>query len=195
MSLSYSEGQSAAIPVASMEFAAICLRNSLLLLPEHQQQDVKMENSSKSSSQSGSTESGSENSDACRYDIHTHTTRYSYKYKHMQGEDVTNITTTIYWTVILRFKKKISIVYRKLTLKKKSAGQRQVFVNVNILTMCVVMPMYARHLLCCALTNLICFAVGKVRRPTGYSPRRHRLLSENKKWKTSGNSTCHICTF
>ncbi|XP_019735530.1 CCR4-NOT transcription complex subunit 10 isoform X7 [Hippocampus comes] len=61
----YSEGQSAAIPVASMEFAAICLRNSLLLLPEHQQQDVKMENSSKSSSQSGSTESGSENSDAC----------------------------------------------------------------------------------------------------------------------------------
>ncbi|XP_049586252.1 CCR4-NOT transcription complex subunit 10 isoform X2 [Syngnathus scovelli] len=61
----YSEGQSAAIPVASMEFAAICLRNSLLLLPEHQQQDVKMENSSKNSSQSGSTESGSENSDAC----------------------------------------------------------------------------------------------------------------------------------
>nr|XP_057909810.1 CCR4-NOT transcription complex subunit 10 isoform X2 [Doryrhamphus excisus] len=61
----YSEGQSAAIPVASMEFAAICLRNALLLLPEHQQQDAKTENSSKSSSQSGSTESGSENSDAC----------------------------------------------------------------------------------------------------------------------------------
>ncbi|XP_030580535.1 CCR4-NOT transcription complex subunit 10 isoform X2 [Archocentrus centrarchus] len=61
----YSEGQSAAIPVASMEFAAICLRNALLLLPEHQQQDVKMEHSSKNSSQSGSTESGSENSDAC----------------------------------------------------------------------------------------------------------------------------------
>uniref|UniRef100_A0AAQ5ZKH7 CCR4-NOT transcription complex subunit 10 n=1 Tax=Amphiprion ocellaris TaxID=80972 RepID=A0AAQ5ZKH7_AMPOC len=61
----YSEGQSAAIPVASMEFAAICLRNALLLLPEHQQQDIKTENSSKSSSQSGSTESGSENSDAC----------------------------------------------------------------------------------------------------------------------------------
>ncbi|XP_008301820.1 CCR4-NOT transcription complex subunit 10 isoform X4 [Stegastes partitus] len=61
----YSEGQSAAIPVASMEFAAICLRNALLLLPEHQQQDTKTENSSKSSSQSGSTESGSENSDAC----------------------------------------------------------------------------------------------------------------------------------
>lgn len=61
----YSEGQSAAIPVASMEFAAICLRNALLLLPEHQQQDAKTENGSKSSSLSGSTESGSENSDAC----------------------------------------------------------------------------------------------------------------------------------
>uniref|UniRef100_A0A668AX61 CCR4-NOT transcription complex subunit 10 n=1 Tax=Myripristis murdjan TaxID=586833 RepID=A0A668AX61_9TELE len=61
----YSEGQSAAIPVASMEFAAICLRNALLLLPEHQQQETKAENGSKSSSQSGSTESGSENSDAC----------------------------------------------------------------------------------------------------------------------------------
>uniref|UniRef100_A0A8B9JYT3 CCR4-NOT transcription complex subunit 10 n=1 Tax=Astyanax mexicanus TaxID=7994 RepID=A0A8B9JYT3_ASTMX len=62
----YSEGQSAAIPVASMEFAAICLRNALLLLPEHQQHDSKPDNGSKSSSQSGSTESGSENSDACR---------------------------------------------------------------------------------------------------------------------------------
>uniref|UniRef100_A0A8B9K0F0 CCR4-NOT transcription complex subunit 10 n=1 Tax=Astyanax mexicanus TaxID=7994 RepID=A0A8B9K0F0_ASTMX len=61
----YSEGQSAAIPVASMEFAAICLRNALLLLPEHQQHDSKPDNGSKSSSQSGSTESGSENSDAC----------------------------------------------------------------------------------------------------------------------------------
>ena len=63
-----SEGQSAAIPVASMEFAAICLRNALLLLPEHQQQDVKTENNPKTSSLSGSTESGSENSDACRSD-------------------------------------------------------------------------------------------------------------------------------
>uniref|UniRef100_A0AAR2KYV5 CCR4-NOT transcription complex subunit 10 n=1 Tax=Pygocentrus nattereri TaxID=42514 RepID=A0AAR2KYV5_PYGNA len=61
----YSEGQSAAIPVASMEFAAICLRNALLLLPEHQQHESKPDNGSKSSSQSGSTESGSENSDAC----------------------------------------------------------------------------------------------------------------------------------
>uniref|UniRef100_A0A8C1SU20 CCR4-NOT transcription complex subunit 10 n=1 Tax=Cyprinus carpio TaxID=7962 RepID=A0A8C1SU20_CYPCA len=61
----YSEGQSAAIPVASMEFAAICLRNALLLLPEHQQHDSKPDNGSKSCSQSGSTESGSETSDAC----------------------------------------------------------------------------------------------------------------------------------
>ncbi|KAJ3597805.1 hypothetical protein NHX12_001322 [Muraenolepis orangiensis] len=61
----YSEGQSAAIPVASMEFAAICLRNALLLLPESQPPESKAENASKNSSQSGSTESGSENSDAC----------------------------------------------------------------------------------------------------------------------------------
>ncbi|XP_061574144.1 CCR4-NOT transcription complex subunit 10-like isoform X3 [Cololabis saira] len=61
----YSEGQSAAIPVASMEFAAICLRNALLLLPEHQQQDAKTDTSSKSCSQSANTESGSENSDNC----------------------------------------------------------------------------------------------------------------------------------
>ncbi|KAF3840214.1 hypothetical protein F7725_018931 [Dissostichus mawsoni] len=52
----YSEGQSAAIPVASMEFAAIGLRNALLLLPEHQQ-DAKTENGSKICSQAGSTES------------------------------------------------------------------------------------------------------------------------------------------
>uniref|UniRef100_A0A3B5PVQ8 CCR4-NOT transcription complex subunit 10 n=1 Tax=Xiphophorus maculatus TaxID=8083 RepID=A0A3B5PVQ8_XIPMA len=61
----YSEGQSAAIPVASMEFAAICLRNALLLLPEHQQPEAKAESGSKNSSQSGSTESSSENSDPC----------------------------------------------------------------------------------------------------------------------------------
>ncbi|XP_041708006.1 CCR4-NOT transcription complex subunit 10 isoform X1 [Coregonus clupeaformis] len=61
----YSDGQSAAIPVASMEFAAICLRNGLVLLPDHQQQETKAENGSKTPSQSGSTESGSENSDAC----------------------------------------------------------------------------------------------------------------------------------
>ncbi|XP_029593565.1 CCR4-NOT transcription complex subunit 10 isoform X2 [Salmo trutta] len=61
----YSDGQSAAIPVASMEFAAICLRNGLVLLPDHQQQENKAENGPKTPSQSGSTESGSENSDAC----------------------------------------------------------------------------------------------------------------------------------
>ncbi|XP_035247999.1 CCR4-NOT transcription complex subunit 10 isoform X1 [Anguilla anguilla] len=60
----YSDGQSAAIPVASMEFAAICLRNALLLLPELQQ-EAKSDSGSKSSSLSGSTESGSENSEAC----------------------------------------------------------------------------------------------------------------------------------
>uniref|UniRef100_A0A3B3DW01 CCR4-NOT transcription complex subunit 10 n=1 Tax=Oryzias melastigma TaxID=30732 RepID=A0A3B3DW01_ORYME len=62
----YSEGQSAAIPVASMEFAAICLRNALLLLPEQHQQDATTESSSRSSSQSGGAESGCENSDTCR---------------------------------------------------------------------------------------------------------------------------------
>uniref|UniRef100_A0A3P8ZH21 CCR4-NOT transcription complex subunit 10 n=1 Tax=Esox lucius TaxID=8010 RepID=A0A3P8ZH21_ESOLU len=61
----YSDGQSAAIPVASMEFAAICLRNGLVLIPEHPNQETKAENGSKTPSQSGSTESGSENSDAC----------------------------------------------------------------------------------------------------------------------------------
>uniref|UniRef100_A0A4W5MKZ7 CCR4-NOT transcription complex subunit 10 n=1 Tax=Hucho hucho TaxID=62062 RepID=A0A4W5MKZ7_9TELE len=61
----YSDGQSAAIPVASMEFAAICLRNGLVLLPDHQQQETKAENGPKTPSHSGSTESGSENSDAC----------------------------------------------------------------------------------------------------------------------------------
>ncbi|MBN3273549.1 CNO10 protein, partial [Polyodon spathula] len=60
----YNDGQSAAIPVASMEFAAICLRNALLLLPEDQQ-EAKSENGSKNSSQSGSVESSSEGSEAC----------------------------------------------------------------------------------------------------------------------------------
>uniref|UniRef100_A0A673N0E7 CCR4-NOT transcription complex subunit 10 n=1 Tax=Sinocyclocheilus rhinocerous TaxID=307959 RepID=A0A673N0E7_9TELE len=63
----YSEGQSAAIPVASMEFAAICLRNALLLLSEHQQHDSKPDNGSKSCSQSGSTESSSETSDGDKF--------------------------------------------------------------------------------------------------------------------------------
>uniref|UniRef100_A0A8C4T773 CCR4-NOT transcription complex subunit 10 n=1 Tax=Erpetoichthys calabaricus TaxID=27687 RepID=A0A8C4T773_ERPCA len=60
----YNEGQSAAIPVASMEFAAICLRNALLLLPEDQQ-ETKSENGSKNSSQSGSIESSSESGELC----------------------------------------------------------------------------------------------------------------------------------
>ncbi|XP_039592278.1 CCR4-NOT transcription complex subunit 10 isoform X1 [Polypterus senegalus] len=60
----YNEGQSAAIPVASMEFAAICLRNALLLLPEDQQ-ETKSENGSKNSSQSGSIESSSESGEMC----------------------------------------------------------------------------------------------------------------------------------
>ncbi|XP_068612171.1 CCR4-NOT transcription complex subunit 10 [Brachionichthys hirsutus] len=60
----YSEGQSAAIPVASMEFAAICLRNALLLLPEHHQQEAPAENCPKGS-QSGATETASDTSDAC----------------------------------------------------------------------------------------------------------------------------------
>ncbi|XP_064410973.1 CCR4-NOT transcription complex subunit 10 isoform X1 [Latimeria chalumnae] len=60
----YNDGQSSAIPVASMEFAAICLRNALLLLPE-EQQETKQENSSKSASQLGSVESSGEGSEIC----------------------------------------------------------------------------------------------------------------------------------
>lgn len=62
----FSDGQSSAIPVASMEFAAICLRNALLLLPE-EQQDPKQENGSKSSNQLGGDTESSESSEACRY--------------------------------------------------------------------------------------------------------------------------------
>ncbi|XP_069068090.1 CCR4-NOT transcription complex subunit 10 isoform X6 [Pleurodeles waltl] len=63
----YNDGQSSAIPVASMEFAAICLRNALLLLPEDQQ-DPKQENSSKASNQ-GNVDNCSENNEACRCSI------------------------------------------------------------------------------------------------------------------------------
>ncbi|KAH0627302.1 hypothetical protein JD844_002837 [Phrynosoma platyrhinos] len=59
----YNDGQSSAIPVASMEFAAICLRNALLLLPEDQQ-ELKQENGSKVGNQLGNNES-SENNEAC----------------------------------------------------------------------------------------------------------------------------------
>lgn len=49
-----------------MEFAAICLRNALLLLPE-EQQDPKQENGSKNSSQLGGNPESSESSETCRY--------------------------------------------------------------------------------------------------------------------------------
>ncbi|KAG9476109.1 hypothetical protein GDO78_002933 [Eleutherodactylus coqui] len=62
--LLYNDGESSAIPVASMEFAAICLRNALLLLPEDQQ-DVGKENGAKTNSQMGNTDSGGESTEAC----------------------------------------------------------------------------------------------------------------------------------
>uniref|UniRef100_A0A9J7XPY9 CCR4-NOT transcription complex subunit 10 n=1 Tax=Cyprinus carpio carpio TaxID=630221 RepID=A0A9J7XPY9_CYPCA len=83
----YSEGQSAAIPVASMEFAAICLRNALLLLPEHQQHDSKPDNGSKSCSLSGSTET-SETSDASLISLD----RISDAIAHLNPENVTDVS-------------------------------------------------------------------------------------------------------
>ncbi|XP_063778373.1 CCR4-NOT transcription complex subunit 10 isoform X2 [Pseudophryne corroboree] len=62
--LLYNDGESSAIPVASMEFAAICLRNALLLLPEDQQ-DANKENGAKNVSQTGNTDSIGESSEAC----------------------------------------------------------------------------------------------------------------------------------
>ncbi|KAM6088362.1 CCR4-NOT transcription complex subunit 10 isoform 2-T2 [Chlamydotis macqueenii] len=64
----YNDGQSSAIPVASMEFAAICLRNALLLLPEDQQ-EPKQENGSKTTNQLGGNAENSESSEACRCSI------------------------------------------------------------------------------------------------------------------------------
>ncbi|XP_015667600.1 CCR4-NOT transcription complex subunit 10 [Protobothrops mucrosquamatus] len=64
----YNDGQSSAIPVASMEFAAICLRNALLLLPEDQQ-EPKQENGSKFGNQLSGNES-SENNEACSSKSH-----------------------------------------------------------------------------------------------------------------------------
>ncbi|KAK9396430.1 CCR4-NOT transcription complex subunit 10 [Crotalus adamanteus] len=64
----YNDGQSSAIPVASMEFAAICLRNALLLLPEDQQ-EPKQENGSKVGNQLSGNES-SENNEACSSKSH-----------------------------------------------------------------------------------------------------------------------------
>ncbi|XP_076986019.1 CCR4-NOT transcription complex subunit 10 isoform X4 [Tamandua tetradactyla] len=60
----YNDGQSSAIPVASMEFAAICLRNALLLLPE-EQQDPKQENGSKNNNQLGGNTESSESNETC----------------------------------------------------------------------------------------------------------------------------------
>ncbi|XP_075778080.1 CCR4-NOT transcription complex subunit 10 isoform X2 [Pelodiscus sinensis] len=60
----YNDGQSSAIPVASMEFAAICLRNALLLLPEDQQ-EPKQENGSKTNTQLGGSTENNESSEAC----------------------------------------------------------------------------------------------------------------------------------
>uniref|UniRef100_A0A8C0FD27 CCR4-NOT transcription complex subunit 10 n=2 Tax=Strigidae TaxID=30459 RepID=A0A8C0FD27_BUBBB len=65
----YNDGQSSAIPVASMEFAAICLRNALLLLPEDQQ-EPKQENGSKTSNQLGGNTENSESSEACSNKSH-----------------------------------------------------------------------------------------------------------------------------
>ncbi|XP_075561969.1 CCR4-NOT transcription complex subunit 10 isoform X4 [Pelecanus crispus] len=65
----YNDGQSSAIPVASMEFAAICLRNALLLLPEDQQ-EPKQENGSKTSNQLGGNTESSESSEACSNKSH-----------------------------------------------------------------------------------------------------------------------------
>ncbi|XP_026542355.1 CCR4-NOT transcription complex subunit 10 isoform X1 [Notechis scutatus] len=64
----YNDGQSSAIPVASMEFAAICLRNALLLLPEDQQ-EPKQENGSKVVNQLSGNDS-SENNEACSSKSH-----------------------------------------------------------------------------------------------------------------------------
>uniref|UniRef100_A0A4W3IUQ9 CCR4-NOT transcription complex subunit 10 n=1 Tax=Callorhinchus milii TaxID=7868 RepID=A0A4W3IUQ9_CALMI len=64
----YNDGQSSAIPVASMEFAAICLRNALLLLPEDQQ-ETKQDNGLRDYGQSGSGETG-ESSEACSGKVH-----------------------------------------------------------------------------------------------------------------------------
>ncbi|KAK7816853.1 hypothetical protein U0070_021650 [Myodes glareolus] len=65
----YNDGQSSAIPVASVEFAAICLRNALLLLPE-EQQDPKQENGSKNSSQLGGNTESNESSEPCSSKSH-----------------------------------------------------------------------------------------------------------------------------
>ncbi|XP_031432585.1 CCR4-NOT transcription complex subunit 10 isoform X3 [Clupea harengus] len=63
----YSEGQSAAIPVASMEFAAICLRNALLLLPETQQPEAREQPPSTESSGEGSDPASGKGQDGDKF--------------------------------------------------------------------------------------------------------------------------------
>uniref|UniRef100_A0A8C2Y223 CCR4-NOT transcription complex subunit 10 n=1 Tax=Capra hircus TaxID=9925 RepID=A0A8C2Y223_CAPHI len=97
----YNDGQSSAIPVASMEFAAICLRNALLLLPEDQQ-DPKQENGSKSSNQLGGNAESSESGDACRFLGHLYAAealisldRISDAITHLNPENVTDVSLGI----------------------------------------------------------------------------------------------------
>uniref|UniRef100_A0A8D1BK43 CCR4-NOT transcription complex subunit 10 n=2 Tax=Sus scrofa TaxID=9823 RepID=A0A8D1BK43_PIG len=84
----YNDGQSSAIPVASMEFAAICLRNALLLLPE-EQQDPKQENGSKNSNQLGGNAESSESKALISLD------RISDAITHLNPENVTDVSLGI----------------------------------------------------------------------------------------------------
>ncbi|XP_015416746.1 PREDICTED: CCR4-NOT transcription complex subunit 10 isoform X4 [Myotis davidii] len=97
----YNDGQSSAIPVASMEFAAICLRNALLLLPE-EQQDLKQENGSKNSNQLGGNTESSESSETCRFLGHLYAAealisldRISDAITHLNPENVTDVSLGI----------------------------------------------------------------------------------------------------
>uniref|UniRef100_A0A8B9PH14 CCR4-NOT transcription complex subunit 10 n=1 Tax=Apteryx owenii TaxID=8824 RepID=A0A8B9PH14_APTOW len=97
----YNDGQSSAIPVASMEFAAICLRNALLLLPEDQQ-EPKQENGSKASNQLGGNAENSESSEACRFLGHLYAAealisldRISDAITHLNPENVTDVSLGI----------------------------------------------------------------------------------------------------
>uniref|UniRef100_A0A8C0AWN4 CCR4-NOT transcription complex subunit 10 n=1 Tax=Buteo japonicus TaxID=224669 RepID=A0A8C0AWN4_9AVES len=84
----YNDGQSSAIPVASMEFAAICLRNALLLLPEDQQ-EPKQENGSKTSNQLGGNTENSESKALISLD------RISDAITHLNPENVTDVSLGI----------------------------------------------------------------------------------------------------
>uniref|UniRef100_A0A8C3CRA9 CCR4-NOT transcription complex subunit 10 n=1 Tax=Cairina moschata TaxID=8855 RepID=A0A8C3CRA9_CAIMO len=84
----YNDGQSSAIPVASMEFAAICLRNALLLLPEDQQES-KQENGSKTSNQLGGSAENSESKALISLD------RISDAITHLNPENVTDVSLGI----------------------------------------------------------------------------------------------------